>query len=82
VRLLFLADVFATPGVVAVERMVPSLRAELDLDLVVANAENAADGAGLTAKLGDRLLAAGVDCLVVDDVPAVMRARGSRRSSV
>ena len=30
----------------------------------------------------DKLLDAGVDCVVVDDVPAVMRARGSRRSSV
>jgi len=65
VRILFLADVFATPGLVAVERQLRSLRAELDLDLVVANAENVADGAGLTARLGDRLLAAGVDCLTL-----------------
>ncbi len=64
-RILFLADVFATPGMAAVERLVPSLRTELDLDLVIANAENAADGAGLTARLGDRLLAAGVDCLTL-----------------
>jgi 2',3'-cyclic-nucleotide 2'-phosphodiesterase len=41
------------------------LRAELELDCVVVNAENAADGAGLTPKLAERLLAAGADCLTL-----------------
>jgi hypothetical protein len=65
VRLLFLADVFGPPGLAAVERHVRPLRAELDLDLVIANAENVADGAGLTARLAERLLGAGVDCLTL-----------------
>ena len=64
-RLLFLADVYGLPGVEAVERALPGLREELGLDLVVVNAENAADGAGLTPKLAERLLAAGADCLTL-----------------
>lgn len=32
---------------------------------MIVNAENAADGAGLTPKLADRLLAAGADCLTL-----------------
>lgn len=64
-RTLFLGDVVGAAGVRAVERAVSDLRTELALDVVVANAENAADGVGLTPRLADRLLAAGVDCLTL-----------------
>ena len=64
-RILFLADVYGLPGVEAVERGLPGLRDEIGLDLVVVNAENAADGAGLTPKLAERLLTAGADCLTL-----------------
>jgi hypothetical protein len=65
VRILFLGDVFGNAGLEAVEHHVAGLREELDLDLVLANAENVASGAGITARLGNRLLAAGVDCLTL-----------------
>ena len=64
-RILFLADVYGSPGVNAIEGHLRGLRAELDLDCVIVNAENAADGAGLTPKLAERLLAAGADCLTL-----------------
>jgi hypothetical protein len=64
-RLLFIADIFGRPGREAVESLVPGLREELDLDLVVANGENAADGAGITDRLADRILASGVDCVTL-----------------
>lgn len=64
-RILFLADVYGAPGVSAIESTLRLLRAELELDCVVVNAENAADGAGLTPKLAERLLAAGADCLTL-----------------
>ena len=64
-RILFLADVYGSPGVSAIESKLRMLRAELELDCVVVNAENAADGAGLTPKLAERLLAAGADCLTL-----------------
>ena len=55
-RVLFLGDVFGPAGLRAVEAHVKPLRAELELDLVVANGENVADGAGITGRLADRLL--------------------------
>jgi metallophosphoesterase (TIGR00282 family) len=60
-RLLFLGDVFGAPGRRAVEARLPELRHELEIDFCVVNGENAADGMGLTARLADRLLAAGAD---------------------
>ncbi len=60
-RILFLGDVFGAPGRRAVEARLPELRHELGIEFCVVNGENAADGMGLTAKLADRLLAAGAD---------------------
>jgi 2',3'-cyclic-nucleotide 2'-phosphodiesterase len=37
----------------------PDLREELDLDLVIANGENTAAGAGLTPSLAEELLGGG-----------------------
>ena len=64
-RILFVADVFARPGRDALERCLGPLREELALDLVVVNGENVADGAGITGRLADRLLAAGADCITL-----------------
>ena len=46
-RILFLGDVYGAPGVAPVEHHLGALRAELDADCAIVNAENAADGAGL-----------------------------------
>lgn len=43
--------------------LVPGLRAQYGLDLVIANAENSAGGKGLTSKTAEELLDAGVDVL-------------------
>jgi metallophosphoesterase (TIGR00282 family) len=64
-RMLFVADVNGAPGHRAVEERLPTLREELDLDFVVANGENAADGLGLTPKIADKLLASGVDVITL-----------------
>jgi metallophosphoesterase (TIGR00282 family) len=55
--------VFGPPGRRAVESRLKELRDELDVDFCIVNAENAADGMGLTAKLAAKLLAAGADVL-------------------
>jgi 2',3'-cyclic-nucleotide 2'-phosphodiesterase len=62
-RILFLGDVFGPPGRRAVESRLQELRDELDADFCIVNAENVADGTGLTAKLAEKLLAAGADVL-------------------
>jgi 2',3'-cyclic-nucleotide 2'-phosphodiesterase len=57
--------VFGAPGRLAVEQRLPALREELDADVCIVNGENVADGAGITGKLADRLLAAGADALTL-----------------
>jgi 2',3'-cyclic-nucleotide 2'-phosphodiesterase len=64
-RVLFIADVVGKPGRRAVEERLPSLREELEVDVCVANAENVADGVGITPKLADRLLESGVDAITL-----------------
>jgi metallophosphoesterase (TIGR00282 family) len=61
VKILFLADVFGRAGHRAVDERLPNLREQLEIDFCVVNGENAADGAGLTPRLADKLLAAGAD---------------------
>ena len=49
-KLLFIGDVVGRPGREIVAERLPRLRAEHGLDFVIANGENAAGGAGLTAR--------------------------------
>jgi len=62
-RALLIGDVVGRPGRVAVTRLVVPLREELAVDLVVANCENAAGGAGVTPAVADELFRGGVDVL-------------------
>jgi len=64
---LFLGDVCAEPGRKAVERELAGLRQRLGADFVIANGENAAGGYGITPKLADGLLRAGVGCITTGD---------------
>jgi metallophosphoesterase (TIGR00282 family) len=65
VKILFIADVFGAPGRAAVEERLPGLREELGAGFCIVNAENVADGAGVTPRLADRLLRAGADVLTL-----------------
>jgi len=57
--------VFGVAGRRAVEERLPRLRGELGADVCIVNGENAADGAAITAKLADRLLASGADLITL-----------------
>ena len=48
-----------------VEQRLPGLREELDVGFCVVNGENAADGAGITPRIADRILAAGADVITL-----------------
>jgi metallophosphoesterase (TIGR00282 family) len=48
-----------------VEERLPHLREELDVGFCIVNGENVADGAGITGKLADKLLAAGADVVTL-----------------
>ena len=66
-RLLFIADIVGQPGRRAVKELVPRLRQQHALDLVVANGENAAGGSGLTVKTAEEVFCAGVDIITSGD---------------
>jgi metallophosphoesterase (TIGR00282 family) len=58
--LLFIGDVVGRPGRELVRRAVPALVAHHQIDLVIANVENAAAGFGVTPDLADDFLQYGV----------------------
>jgi metallophosphoesterase (TIGR00282 family) len=66
-RILFIGDIVGKPGERIVTRSLAGLRKRENLDLVIANAENAADGSGLAPSIYRRLVAAGVDCITLGD---------------
>jgi metallophosphoesterase (TIGR00282 family) len=67
VRFLFIGDIVGKPGRDIVCRSIPGLVAKYGLDLVVANAENAAGGSGLTPAIYRELVRAGVDAITLGD---------------
>ncbi len=64
-RILYLGDIMGRAGRDAVCEAVPELRRRLRLDVVVACAENAAHGFGLSSRLCDQLLGVGIDVLTL-----------------
>ena len=61
--ILAVGDIIGRPGRQAVNELLPSLRQQYGLDLVIANGENVAGGLGLTSTTAKELLNAGVDVL-------------------
>jgi metallophosphoesterase (TIGR00282 family) len=61
--ILAIGDIIGRPGRQAVQQLVPALRREYGLSLVIANGENTAGGFGLTPETANELLDAGVDVL-------------------
>ncbi|MEO0510645.1 MAG: TIGR00282 family metallophosphoesterase [Verrucomicrobiota bacterium] len=66
-KVLFLGDIVGRPGRSIVIERVASLREQLGADIVIANGENAAGGAGITKKIADGLLDAGIDAITLGD---------------
>jgi metallophosphoesterase (TIGR00282 family) len=67
VRLLFIADVVGSPGRRAVRELVPRLREQHGIHVVIANGENSAGGSGITPGTADELFRAGVDVITCGD---------------
>jgi len=63
VLVLVVGDIIGKPGRRAVNELLPDLRQQYGLDLVIANAENIAGGIGVTPNTAVELLDAGVDVL-------------------
>lgn len=60
-NILYVGDVMGETGLRTVEEILPGLRREHSIDLVIAQAENVSDGRGITPQDFERLKKAGVD---------------------
>ncbi len=62
-RIMMVGDIVGRPGRQAARRLLPGLRDEHAIDLVIANGENSAAGFGITPGIAAELLDAGVDVI-------------------
>jgi 2',3'-cyclic-nucleotide 2'-phosphodiesterase len=61
VNILYVGDVMGESGLQVVEQIIPNLRKEKQIDLVIAQAENVSEGKGVKLKDFERLKKSGVD---------------------
>lgn len=66
-KILFIGDIVGSPGREAIKKLLPELKKEYSLDFVIANAENAAGGSGITPKIAEELFSLGLDVLTSGD---------------
>lgn len=60
-NILFVGDIVGKPGRRVLAQLLPDLRREFSVDLVIANGENSAGGFGITRETFEEILACGVD---------------------
>ena len=60
-RIVYLGDIVGGPGCKAVTQLVPIIQERWNPGLVIVNAENAANGSGLTPEIYKKLCSRGVD---------------------
>lgn len=66
-RLLLIGDIVGKPGMRITCQAIPWLKRQLAVDVIVANAENAADGSGLRCTDYRRLIESGVNIITLGD---------------
>ena len=67
VNILCVGDVVGRPGRSLLARILPKLRRQRQIDLVVANVENASGGSGLTVSAYHKMLTYGVNLMTLGD---------------
>lgn len=66
-KLLYIGDIMGKPGRQTVQEILPGLKQERGIDVVIAQGENLSHGKGLTVDHAEELLRAGVDALSSGD---------------
>ena len=87
-RILFIGDIFGRPGRTMLRQHLPELREVRRVDLVIANAENAAGGFGITPSIAEELFDLGISVLTTGNhvwdkreiVPYIQSADGNPHS--
>jgi 2',3'-cyclic-nucleotide 2'-phosphodiesterase len=60
-NILFIGDIFGSPGRSLMKKYLPELRKEFEIDFCIANGENVAHGKGITEKTANELFMCGID---------------------
>jgi metallophosphoesterase (TIGR00282 family) len=60
-KILYIGDIMGRPGRQTVKQLLPSLRADLGIDFVIAQGENLSGGKGMQVKTTEDMLASGID---------------------
>ena len=66
-KIIFFGDIVGKPGREAIKKIVPLWRKKYQPDLIIANGENIAHGAGITRKSLEEILEAGIDLVTSGD---------------
>lgn len=66
-KILFIGDIVGSPGREAVRELIPLIKEKEKAGFIIANAENAAGGSGLTPKITEELFSYGIDVLTSGD---------------
>lgn len=66
-KILFIGDIVGSPGREAIAKLLPKIEKEFKIDLVIANAENAAGGSSITPSVANELFTLGLDVLTSGD---------------
>ena len=64
-NILIIGDIVGISGVNKVKEILPKIKKDNNIDFVIANGENSADGMGITSKIFKELLLAGVDVVTM-----------------
>ena len=66
-KILFIGDIVGAPGRLVVEKLLPQIKEKEGIGFILANAENAAGGLGITPKTAQALFKFGIDALTFGD---------------
>lgn len=66
-KILFIGDIVGSPGRRAVKELLPRLREQHGLDVMIANGENSAGGSGITPDIATELFGYGLDGITTGD---------------
>src|SRR5690554_2669618 len=64
-KIVFIGDIVGRTGRNAIKELLPKIKKKFSPDIIIANAENAAGGFGLTKKVAMELFDYGIDCLTM-----------------
>ena len=79
-RVLFIGDIVGPAGVSFLRQALPALVTREHIDLVIANAENAAGGSGLTSGIYKKLRDCGIDLMTLGGVACISAAAECEQS--